>query len=207
MTSSDRARGSSSGPFSLRATIARRSADLRIAPRICVLTLGLLLAATPSTAQPSVHDRLIVPGERIGPWRLPLTLNRLLAMNGPRQGAQGGADVILLVDGDLAGTFWVHRWDHLHLRAVTPGRRAVEPVFNLFIFGKEYRTAEGIGPGASRAAVEAAYGSPTAVTVPAPRFTNLIYDRLGLAVRLDQQGTAVAVLIFRPGTARQRWKY
>lgn len=194
MTNSDRARGASSGPCSFCAKTG-------------IVALILLLATTSSPAQPPAGDRLIVPGERIGPWRLPITLNRLLAMNGPRQGGQGGADVILLVDGDLASTFWVHRWDHLHLRAVTAGRRAVEPVFNLFVFGAAYRTAKGIGPGASREAVEAAYGRPTAVTVPAPRFTHLIYDPLGLAVRLDQQGKVIAVLVFRPGTARQRWRF
>lgn len=147
-----------------------------------------------------------MPGERIGPWRLPLTLNRLLAMNGPRQTLDGGDEVFLLVDGDLTGTFWVHRWDQLGLRAVTAGLRATEPVFNLFVFKAEYKTAKGVGPGSSRAAVEAAYGTPPAVTAPAPRTAHLIYDHLGLGMRV-QEGTVAAVLVFRPGTARRRWKF
>lgn len=56
----------------------------------------------------------------------------------------------------------------------------------------------------TRQAVEAAYGRPTAFTAPLPDWLYLIYDELGLAVRMFRN-RADWILIFRPGTARERW--
>lgn len=56
----------------------------------------------------------------------------------------------------------------------------------------------------TRHAVEAAYGRPTAITAPLPDWRYLIYDELGLAVRLFR-GQADWILVFRSGSAKERW--
>lgn len=171
---------------------------------VAVVVLALLLLAPPVTSQVP-DDKLIVPGQRIGKWTLEMTIDDLLQMNGPRRAIGGGSTIFRLPDRDLISSdFWVHRWDHLGFRVVTLGREN-QRIWNLAALSPDYKTDRGIGSGATRQAVEAAYGMPTAVTRPDEESLHLIYDQLGLALRVFDQ--AVNVLIFRPGTAKERWKF
>lgn len=181
---------------------------------LAVILLVIASVSTPATSQPAA-DKIIVPGERIGKWALPITTDGLVQANGPKSAIGGGPLVFKLLDSDLAAEIWVHRWDHLGLRAVTIGLPDAQQVFNLTIgvfFNPslrmdDYRTEKGVGLGVSREVVEAAYGRPTAVTQAQPDYSHLIYDELGLAVGIGPEGRAGSVIVFRRGTAKQRWRF
>lgn len=177
--------------------------------------LVIVSISIPAISQPQT-DRIIVPGERIGKWALPITIDGLLQMNGPKSAVGGGPLVFELTYSDQQATkMWVHRWDHLGLRAVTIGSPDAQEVFNLTIgvlFNPsnrmdDYRTEKGVGLSVSREVVEGAYGKPTAVTRAAPDVSHLIYDGLGLAVGIFTDGRVGSVIVFRKGTAKQRWRY
>lgn len=169
--------------------------------------LALLLVAAPAFSQVA-DDRLIVPGQRVGNWTLEMTIDELLRIHGPRKaiGTVFGIreTVVRMQYRDLVSSdFWVHRWDHRGIRAVTLGREN-QRMWNLGTSEDSFKTVRGVSRGATRGAVEAAYGRPTAVTVPKAAHFHLIYDNLGLAVRiLDER--IDWIIVFRPGTARQRW--
>lgn len=166
-----------------------------------------MLIAAPAFSQVG-DDGLIVPGQRMGNWTLDMTVDDLLRMNGPRKaiGAVFGSweSVVRMQYRDLVSTdFWIHRWDHLGLRALTLGREN-QRIWSLGTSEAVYRTARGVRRGATRGAVEAAYGKPTVVTVPGAGRLHLIYDQLGLAVRVSNERVDW-IIVFRPGTAKERW--
>jgi hypothetical protein len=178
----------------------------------CLITPLLLVLVTVARAQ-APDDKRIVPGERIGPWTLAVTVDDLNRVIGPKQaiGNPEGQTEFLPRQQDLVKPLWIHRWDQVRLRGLTVERDDAQ-IVGLTIFLDTYRTAEGIGIGSTRGEVMAAYGEPSAETAPSENLRHLIYDTLGITVRVranvaPPEQKVVLVNIFRRGTARERWRY
>ena len=86
------------------------------------------------------------------------------------------------------------------------GTRDATWVELLAAVSEEFKTDKGTGPNTTRAAVETAYGKPTAITRWDAENARLIYDEIGLAFRLSGD-VAESVIVFRPGTAKQVWRF
>jgi hypothetical protein len=159
-------------------------------------------------ADATPDDALVVPGQRIGRAALALPMADQLRLLGPKQPI-GNPEGQPEYPAELADSnpFWIHRWDHLGLRLVTNERD--DPIVRVITtLSERYRTDEGIGAGATRAAVETAYGRPSAITEPTPRDSQWTWDALGLSLRFRLATWHVGVVsVFRPGTARERWRF
>ncbi len=178
--------------------------------------LGLLALASPAISQ-TPDDKLIVPGQRIGKWTLEMTMDSLLQMNGPRNtlavvpGTLGNP-VIRMVAGfsDSTGEIWWHEWSNLSFSAATRGRDA-QRVEYIFTSSEDFKTDKGVAPGMVRAAVQNAYGQPSAVTrtggAQNPGGLRMIYDESGIAATISRNGTAEMLFVFRPRTARTLWNF
>lgn len=166
-------------------------------------TLGLLLVllallVSPATSQVP-DDKLITPGVGIGRWTLQMTRAQLVQMNGPPNSFSVAA-----LDSNRPEN-WIHDWAGLRLMAVTGGRDA-QYIDVLITSHDDHKTAKGVSVLVQRDAVEAAYGKPTVVTQASPTQVRWIYDEIGLWVRLE--GTRIfAIGVFRPGAAKQLWKF
>ncbi len=167
------------------------------------LLLLLVLLVSPAASQVP-DDKLITPGVGIGRWTLQMTIAELFLMNGiatPLSGPDNALD-----SNRPEGR--THTWGSLDLLAAGSARTGTQPVDYLATFSEDYKTAKGISVGVRRDAVELAYGKPTAVTlVFYLNDMRLIYDEIGLFVRMGQTGAALSVGVFRPGTARLLWKF
>ncbi len=168
-----------------------------------VISLGLLvlLLVVPVASQ-VLDDKLIVPGQRIGKWTLEMSMAELVQMNGRPQSERETV-------GDFATGLWVRDWPSLGLRVFTLGRDA-QRIASLATFDEVYKTAKGVSFASSPEALEAAYGKPTAVAAAATPGSGYsqrwIYDEIGLFVVLGNiYGNTVGV--FRPGTAKQLFRY
>ncbi len=54
----------------------------------------------------------------------------------------------------------------------------------------------------------AAYGKPIAVSIPYHGYARLIYDPLGIAFVVQESTKWIGrIAIFKPGSARQVWKF
>lgn len=156
-------------------------------------TVTLLLLAHPAVSQ-IPDDRLVVPGQRIGRWTLEMTMDELVRMNGRPLSQPVTAP-------DVAPGTWVHDWVDPGLSALTLGRTE-QRVVSLIARYASYETAKGVRINVSQEAVEAAYGKPTAITLPGGDFRRWIYDDLGLYVAIGR-----TIGVFRPGTAKQLFRY
>ena len=168
---------------------------------IGLILVLVFLGASQATSQVP-DDKLIVEGQRIGKWTLAMTIANLVQMNGP-------FDASIPAQGpDLARPVVLHRWNRLGLNAVTSADDT-QRIEVLVAFSDEYKTGKGIAVKARRENVETAYGPPTAVTqwTPSPFSRRLTYDQIGLGVNLIEGGVVDSVGIFRPGTAKQLWKF
>lgn len=166
------------------------------------LVVGLATTAVGTSAVPA-ERRLIVPGVRIGPWTLASGIAGLKSA----LGAPAAAAVRPMFDQQpgVIGYTWP-----LPDGVLTAWSRDGRTIGYLEVRGvRTYRTAKLIGVGSTNLELQAAYG-----TVPArsaiPGASRYIYDSLGFAV--FTQGTskgfiAVAVDVFRPGSAAQFWKF
>lgn len=170
------------------------------AVRFVMVIVLLLLLVSPAASQVP-DDKLIVPGQRIGRWTLTMTIADLTQMN-------GAPNLVIPGDGqDLNRENLVHRWDRLGFVAVTNTSDRQRPEVLVAIFD-EFKTERGIGLNSRREAVEAAYGRPTAETAVTDAIRRLFYDEIGLGVRTFVSGGLVeSVFVFRPGTAKQLWKF
>ena len=179
---------------------------------ITSFTFVLLFLGAQALAQGGA-DKMIVPGERIGPASLDMSLDVLLQALGPRQAVgRPNNGQIVLQQGETAEAraAAVHRFDHLGLRAVTPaGNESIGQIatYNSADTDHGYSTKEGIKIGSTRSEVEAAYGTPTATTVPNPLQKQMIYDTRGVGLRLTPDHKVDLIQVFRPGAARERWKF
>ncbi len=101
---------------------------------------------------------------------------------------------------------WDHRWANRGLAVLTIGRES-QSVVEMVTRSDAYKTDKGISVGSSKEAVQSAYGPPTAVAAPFPGWWSGIYDQIGLAVGVNQNNVAWYVSVFRPGTAKQVYKF
>ena len=176
------------------------------------IVFALALLATQAFAQ-SVNDKSIVPGERIGPASVTMTFERLGQALGAKQGLgrpNNGQIVLQQPETAESQASAVHRFDHVGLRAVTPpgsDRVGLIAAYNSTDVDHGYTTKEGIRIGSGRAEVEAAYGKPTAITTANPSQSQMIYDDRGVGFRLTADSKVDLIQVFRPGTARERWKF
>jgi hypothetical protein len=140
----------------------------------------LHLAQSPTGQTAPKADRLIVPGERIGPLRLDAKVGEIVKLLGPGTLRPGGWSFSKVQTWDAMGV-WID---------FDPGTG------NVLWIGTEasgsgpwaeYSTAEGIRGGARRDDVLAAMGPP-ARTVSAGGLTSFYYDSHGLRLTLADTG-------------------
>jgi len=165
------------------------------------LFLALFVMPVVAMAQ-SPDDKLIVPGVRIGSWRMDMTIEDLVKLNGPESGRA------LVQFPDMVRQFTFVRWPRLGMGVNTLDGRHVE----LLVLGIggipiAHRTAEGIGFQSTAADVVKVYGPPTAETVPRDGQRNMIYDAIGINFQVFVTGRVNELRIFKPGTARSIWKF
>jgi hypothetical protein len=167
-----------------------------------VMVIVLLLLMVSPVASQAPDDKLITPGVGIGRWKLQMMLAELVQMNGPASSNRGGG-----LDSNRT-EYWTHSWERLGVVATATGGRDAQTVDVLIAFTQDHKTAQGVSVSTQRDVVEAAYGKPTAVTRATNSDTRLIYDEIGLWVRiLDGTGAAIFIGVFRPGAAKQLWKF
>jgi hypothetical protein len=166
-----------------------------------ILFVALFVMPVVAMAQ-SPDDKLIVPGVRIGSWRLDMTIEDLVKLNGPESGRA------LVQFPDMVRQFTFVRWPRLGMGVNTLDGRHVE----LLVLGIggipiAQKTAEGIGFQSTAAGVVKIYGPPTAETVPREGQRNMIYDELGINFQVFVTGRVNELRIFKPGTARNIWRF
>lgn len=164
-----------------------------------VLLLALIPAGTFSKVP---DDNLMVPGRRIGPWSLEMTVREFVRNVGPSNVHHHPETL------DLVAAYDFHCTDEICAFYRGSSELAFLQVSYIGMFA---RTERGPGVGSTLPEVLAAYGRPTATTQVGDSFggfTRLIYDQMGVAFRgnLVTQ-TVVSVSIFRPGTASTIWKF
>ena len=154
--------------------------------------MALVLLAAPSVPAQTSQDKIVVPGSRVGPWGLDMSLQELIQKNG----APGTRPSI--ASQYVSRATW-YPWGHLGVAAASHDKRTVE--FLAVFDTRELSTRSGIRIKSSRRRVVAAYGEPeieSDISVQGKIVTALIYDKIGLAVFLDQNAVQMMV-IFRPG--------
>ena len=144
---------------------------------VTLLSVVVLLLLAPSAASQIPDDNLIVPGQRIGKWRLEMTIRDLVQMNGP-------ATLIetLAVSDIVPPLPRRYVWEPLGFAAITRDSQRAE---FLLVDNERFKTEKNVGPGSTRASVQSAYGTPTAETRVRPGRTRMIYDAIGFAANVD----------------------
>jgi hypothetical protein len=177
------------------------------------LFLFLVLALSVQGFAQASDDNLIVPGQRIGKWTLDMTIDDLVRMNGARN-ADGSLNQDMPVmpaayftGNDYVNNVYLHAWHNLQFFVATRGENSKRVVL-IATFSGAYKTTIGVSRTTTPVGVEALYGTPTANTQFGSWETGsrVIYDETGLAVRIFD-GAVQALMIFRPGTARQIWNF
>ncbi len=169
--------------------------------RMTLILASLVVALSAGPALPaSPADKSIVPGTRIGPWTLQMTIDEFVAQLGRptriMSASQLGADI----QSDLRA----HNWNSVGLLVYTrDGQHALLMEINQ---APEYVTEKGVRWDTLRADVETAYGPPTKVSQWGLSNLNLLYDGIGLEVYLSQVARVQGLGVFRPGTASSIWK-
>ena len=202
---SDRAPGSNFGnsriarhPLASATTQMRtlREREVGTMKWIGLILVLVLLGASQATSQVS-DDNLIVPGQRIGKWRLEMTIRDLVQMNG-----QATTNETLILLDIVPPPPQRHNWGPpLNFAAITRDGQRVE---FFLIFSPAFKTEKGVGPGSNRVAVQSAYGPPTAET-RAGVTTRMIYDAIGFAANMEGD-RVTGSNVFRPGTGKSIWK-
>ncbi len=171
---------------------------------VVALLLLLVLAASGNSQVPD--DKLIVPGVRIGKWTLAMTVDDLARMNG------GPGIRIPLMAGetdnaDLARDVIRLLWETVYAATVDEKTVYHLAITRLNQGADSYETAKGISFKSTRAQVLEAYGEPTAETKPSAGEIRLIYDKIGIWFRFDPGARMRSLSVFRPGTAKDIWKF
>jgi len=180
-----------------------------------ILLLALAACATPKKAEPEtppkaspsspaaasemlLHDRLIIPGERVGPILLGMPLRKLVEVVGEpvssstsRIPAGRGAMMYRYADPDASP-------DGAMLVMV---REYDQAVYSIQIDRIEsFQTREGVRFGSSEALVRASFGKPEAIQQSGVGDIPRAYCYLsGLALRLDPKGKVESLTVF-PGS-------
>lgn len=186
------------------------------------LVLGILasLVLTPLVVSQVPNGKLIVPGQRIGQWTLAMTIDGLVRQKGPVVTTHRPAD------GDAREGMTEFLWgvqfadpqqlrgDKVELIAGTRDRKKIEYLSLRGIV--DLRTIKGVRVGDFWTSIEAAHGRPSATTKwTGPEWTGRpgigtferwIYDGKGLAFWLAT-GSVRRIYVFRPGTAKQLWRF
>lgn len=166
--------------------------------------LAVLLVASPVGSQPPA-DNLIVPGVRVGKWTLQMTIADLERMNGhaSRRVVTAGQEPYI----SSATDFSVYDWSS-GFAAVTYDGKHVEGLIagshGIFV---PYKTDKGIGLQSTRGAVLRVYGKPTAEPRMSSADTITIYDKIGIAFRIENDGSVFEISVFRPGSGKRIWKW
>jgi len=161
--------------------------------QIGLFLLLVLLGASQATSQVP-DDNLIVPGQRIGKWRVEMTIANLVQMNGRATtiATVNPVDYVLPLPER-------HNWNQLGFAAFS---RDGQKVDFLLIYSPNFKTEKGVGPGSDRSAVLNAYGPPTAGVAG----SRMIYDAIGFAAGVEGN-TMVGGFVFLAGTAKQLWRF
>ncbi len=174
-----------------------------------LLLLTVLLMAPPAVSQPP-DDKLVVPGVRIGKWRLQMTIDDLLRMNGP------ASPVLHYADSIRSRDFWQYSWYSVAFGAQTFDKKKVEVLvagaggdLNSVV---PYRTDKGVILLKSvRSDILKGYGKPTVALKPDDTHYVLIYDMIGLGFGVfgegDEGGGVRVIWVFQPGSAKSIWKF
>jgi hypothetical protein len=169
-----------------------------MAMKPAILTVLVLIFLSPPAVSQVPDEKLIVPGERIGKWTFQMTIGDLLRLNGPYDQAANPRRV--LARPTWVPGLWLHSWDHLGIRVWTLGRDS-QRIETLVAITPDFKTTKGVSVGATREAVEMAYGKATRSRPPGPGFLEIIYDEIGLNIELNPDNIVEVVRIFRPGEA------
>jgi hypothetical protein len=177
------------------------------------LLLALAACATPKKAEPEtppkasypaaatevlLHDRLIIPGERVGPILLGMPLRKLVEVVGEPVSSSAShipagrsAMMYRYADPDASP-------DGAMLVMV---REYDQAVYSIQIERIEsFQTREGVRYGSSEARVRASFGKPESIQQFGAGDTPRAYCYLGgLAVRLDAKGNVESLTVF-PGS-------
>ena len=179
--------------------------------RISLFILILLILAPPAISQVP-DDLLIVPGQRIGRVKLENSIDEVIQLYGNPSSVfenQRG----LLLEGFDALPVTLHYWNNVALKVATRDRVKIEYIFldATEPLSSSYKTEQGIAIDTPRQVVERLYGQPTARAVSLvlqniPVKERWIYDKSGLF--LSMIGGKVSTLgVFRPGEAKNNWKF
>jgi hypothetical protein len=171
--------------------------EVKAVKMVTVLGVVVLLLLAPSAASQIPDDNLIVPGQRIGKWRLEMTIRDLVQMNGP------ATTIFTLNLLDIVPPSpQRYDWGPLGFAAITRDGQRVE---FFLVLSPAFKTEKGVGPGSNRVAVQSAYGTPTAET-RAGVTTRMIYDAIGFAANVERDAV-VGSNVFRPGTGKSIWSF
>jgi hypothetical protein len=140
------------------------------------IIIAAVLASSPGAAQSLAHDRLIVPGERIGAAELaPADQGALTrALGEPDDTRQRGGHATYNFGGALTVDFDLDRDTPFEISTTSPA----------------YRTASGLGVGSSEAAIRVGLGEPLCQGHDASGNGLLVYDSIwfqtlgGIAARV-----------------------
>jgi len=174
---------------------------------------ALSFVLTSASAVAQTADKTIVPGERIGPASIAMSLDQMVQVLGPKQALgrpNNGQAVLQQPETSEAQASAVHRFDHAGIRVVTAAgadRVGLVATYNSTDADHGYATKEGVRIGSARSDVEAAYGRATAVLGSNPAQVQMIYDDRGLGLRLTAENRVDLIQVFRPGAGRDRWKF
>jgi hypothetical protein len=175
---------------------------------------AVVLTTVAAAARGVQEDTAIVPGDRIGPYRLGVTGAALRARLGAPQDLGSGVNPLLWAAGWVFGPSG-QRWT---LSALI--RRDTDQVVALLIQGggegTRFRTAEGVALGTSLPAAWEAYGDPSFrwLLRAETGFVVAVYDRIGLAIggytRAGVQlpaprNTVYYLRVFPAGSADDLW--
>lgn len=169
--------------------------------RFVMVMVFLLLLVSPVASQVP-DDKLIVPDERIGRFTLTMTVAEILGMLGPAEKLSPGR----FGDQSLQNDLTLYIWDVVPLTIITRDEKV--PLSVSIRRSHDYKTARGIGYLAKPEAVRDAHGAPTREVQWGRRTQEqvLIYDGLGIAFFIGDEGIVGSIGVFKRQSASGIWK-
>lgn len=183
---------------------------------VTVSLFALLLAMLAVSQVPD--DKLIVPGVRIGAARLDMTIDDIIRVLGDPSQISDRLATILWEDTLPAVLYY---WQSAALIAASRERVKVEYLMlNVTVpLMRTYRTDQGVARDTALEVLLRVYGQPTARTTTTtlfgvPAFQRFIYDTSGFFAEANVFGppselrhSVYTMGVFRPGEARNYWKF
>lgn len=167
---------------------------------LIVVSLSLALASPVASQAPD--DRLIVPGERIGGFALTMSPADVTGILGPSTQLTPAR----FGDQSLQTDLTLYIWDVVPLAVIARDDKVALAIG--IRRSQEYQTAQGIKYLAKPEAVQGAYGPPTRQVRWGRRAEEqvLVYDSLGVAFFLVEEGIVGSILVFKRQGASAIWK-